>query len=573
MAVTRDGALSVKSTGTGAAVITTSSITDGSWMVLCANAGNTSVTLTTPSGWTQLVAATTIGSRRFTIWGKIKDSGDASVSVAKSGSLAMSMGLEYGSGSDPVADWQVGSVFVRSSGTGTDDLIVTCPSITTLEANVFALGIACEATSAEDTVAPVVSGTGWTAGSYVSDTVAPDVTDIQQINFGYKTVASAGASGDMTVTYQQTQNVNAGGVQIGITPAAPSNSAPTAAFTFDEDGLSVDVDGTTSTDSDGTISTYSWDWGDGSSDDTGSTQTHTYASAGTYTITLTVTDDDGATDTQTHDVDAVAPPVLFIGDDEISEIYIGDQKVSAIYIGDTLVKRWGYTVDEFLSGSPVYIAHRGLGDTYPEQSMAGYDAAVAAGFQALEASLHVTSDGVFVLSHDSTTNRVFGVSYTISAQTWATLSSLNSATGPILRLEDLLDKYGSTHVIFLDDKTNANTAALLALVDTYPDPTQHFIWKGFRGWSPAADIWTAAGYESWGIYYDAEIGTTGSPHSSVSHFSTLGLNWDATQTNWDVAIATGKRTFAHVIYQDSDRTTGLGKGATGFMISGVDALP
>ena len=42
------------------------------------------------------------------------------------------------------------------------------------------------------------------------------------------------------------------------------NQAPTAAFTTQVDGLSIDVDGSSSDDPDGSISSYSWDWDDGS---------------------------------------------------------------------------------------------------------------------------------------------------------------------------------------------------------------------------------------------------------------------------------------------------------------------
>lgn len=88
--------------------------------------------------------------------------------------------------------------------------------------------------------------------------------------------------------------------------SGPTNTPPTASFTFSTTDLSASFDGTGSSDSDGTISSYAWDFGDGNTA-TGSTAGHTYAAAGDYTVQLTVTDDGGATDTQAQIVTVTAP--------------------------------------------------------------------------------------------------------------------------------------------------------------------------------------------------------------------------------------------------------------------------
>jgi PKD repeat protein len=75
----------------------------------------------------------------------------------------------------------------------------------------------------------------------------------------------------------------------------PSNTAPTAAFTYECTNLSCTFTDR-SADEDGTIASRSWDFGDGSSG-TGASATHAYAQAGDYDVTVEATDDGALTDT------------------------------------------------------------------------------------------------------------------------------------------------------------------------------------------------------------------------------------------------------------------------------------
>lgn len=588
MAISRDGALTpVDQAGSTALTMDISAVPTGSFIVIQLMSGNTTVGVTLPVGWTVLAAYVSpgnpIGSRQGWVLAKIKAPGDTFV-VTKAASLVLRAQGGYGSGSDPVADWQVGTLGRRQAGQGTTTTSVA-PSITTGEANTLPLAFLFEATSAEVSVTQALSGSGWTQWMKVDDVVAPDTTLIEQMMIAYKTPAAAGATGDATVTYSpgETQANNGAGVQIAITPSG-SNVNPVAAFTHVETvPLHVAVNGTTSSDSDGTIASYDWDWGDGTSHGSGSTATHDYAAADTYTVVLTVTDNLGGTNAVSHDVTVETagggpgdPLKMMIGDD-IAEARSGANRVSAIWAGAVLLRRWGYTVSDMLVEDEIQVAWRGLGNVRGEETMAAYDHAVAQGFKCLEVSVNYSSDGVPVMIHDDTVDRVTPSTGTVVGKTWATLDALavdTPTSGDTLgRLETLLDAYAETHVIFIDDKTNSHTAAMLSLLAGYPNPTEHFVYKGFRGWTPAADLWAAAGYERWGIYYDIDsgvMGTVGSPHSSVSHFSLLGLNWDAAQTpHWDnavaIAAAQGKRLLAHVIHSTGNATTARSKGADGLM--------
>jgi PKD repeat protein len=75
----------------------------------------------------------------------------------------------------------------------------------------------------------------------------------------------------------------------------PSNTAPTASFTYECTNLSCTFTDQ-SADDDGQIASRSWDFGDGSTG-TGATATHTYANAGDYDVTVEATDNGGLTDT------------------------------------------------------------------------------------------------------------------------------------------------------------------------------------------------------------------------------------------------------------------------------------
>jgi murein DD-endopeptidase MepM/ murein hydrolase activator NlpD len=74
----------------------------------------------------------------------------------------------------------------------------------------------------------------------------------------------------------------------------PSNSPPTATFTYSCNGLNCTFDAGDSSDSDGSLVGYSWDFGDGGSGN-GENANHAFAWAGQFPVKLVVTDNDGAT--------------------------------------------------------------------------------------------------------------------------------------------------------------------------------------------------------------------------------------------------------------------------------------
>ncbi|KAH8811688.1 putative glycerophosphoryl diester phosphodiesterase [Xylogone sp. PMI_703] len=91
---------------------------------------------------------------------------------------------------------------------------------------------------------------------------------------------------------------------------------------------------------------------------------------------------------------------------------------------------------------PQAIAHRGYKAAFPENTMAAFKGAVEIGAHALETDLHLSKDGVLVLSHDANLKRCFGKAEDVINCDWEylkTLRTLKEPHEPMPRLKDLLE--------------------------------------------------------------------------------------------------------------------------------------
>lgn len=248
------------------------------------------------------------------------------------------------------------------------------------------------------------------------------------------------------------------------------------------------------------------------------------------------------------------------------------------------------SVSEFKSNRPMYSAHRGGSADWPEHSLRAYTQAALEGYGCLEVSIQRTSDGVFVCNHDPSINAVVwgGLSGLpdISAMTWAQLSTymIKAPSGhlerdpePFIRLTDLLDVYGDSHVFMVDPKDISTTyyADILDLLDSRGG-NQRFIgkWVGSNiTWSNAL---AARSYESWGAFYGSNwtTGGTGFDPAWAAQWTMLGLNYDADQAHWNeiLTAAGSKPVLAHVCPDQAAVDMGASKGAVGFQVSGIDSV-
>ena len=94
----------------------------------------------------------------------------------------------------------------------------------------------------------------------------------------------------------------------------------------------------------------------------------------------------------------------------------------------------------FLDGSgPVAMAHRGGAIEHVENTLPAFQACVDMGYRYLETDVRVTADGVLVVFHDATLERVTDRTGRVDGLTWSEVSEARiGGREPILRLEDLL---------------------------------------------------------------------------------------------------------------------------------------
>jgi glycerophosphoryl diester phosphodiesterase len=99
------------------------------------------------------------------------------------------------------------------------------------------------------------------------------------------------------------------------------------------------------------------------------------------------------------------------------------------------------------------VAHRGFSARYPENSLASFDAAIAAGADYVETDVRMTSDGVLVCSHDPDLKRIAGRETKIADTAVQALEAIAlPGGGHILRLDAVLAHVRGRAPVMLDVK-------------------------------------------------------------------------------------------------------------------------
>jgi prepilin-type N-terminal cleavage/methylation domain-containing protein len=191
------------------------SVPTGSWMIVVFAYTN-AADPTPPAGWTTLVTRHANNSLYTSVYGKIKQAGDASQqyfdAAGTNGTFSLTGVFLWGGNGAAVNSWTLGAFGDRASN-ATATTTVT-PTVSTTVAKTLVLSFSTERTVATET--NYVSLVGATPWIWIPQY---DANRLQTIAVGYEEKTSPGTSSAMTVTYPNTQATNGLGFQIAIPPA------------------------------------------------------------------------------------------------------------------------------------------------------------------------------------------------------------------------------------------------------------------------------------------------------------------------------------------------------------------
>lgn len=110
------------------------------------------------------------------------------------------------------------------------------------------------------------------------------------------------------------------------------------------------------------------------------------------------------------------------------------------------------------------IAHRGgvIDSNSTEDSRPPIEAAIKKGYDMIEVDLRLTKDSIFIIQHDPTFKRYYGVDKPVSSMTWNEIRKLRSSNGgsKVLKFEDVLKICNGKIQIMIDNKISGRDSVL-----------------------------------------------------------------------------------------------------------------
>ncbi|MCU1472277.1 PKD domain-containing protein [Amnibacterium sp.] len=286
---------SSKATGSTAATAVTitkpTGLVDGDVLVANINA-DANPSITAPSGWTAVTGALTDSTfaRVFSYYKVVTtaSSEPSSYTFTLSAAEKWNGGITDFHGVDTATVWDTAAA-TKVSTTSVSTLAV--PSVTTVTPGAMLVG----GDGVNSTTATLTAPSGWTE-AWEGDAG-------QDVDFGYKALPTAGATG--TSTFTHSTSVSGAAWARALKPAGSggtTGTAPTANFTATPTSGTAPLAVSFTDTSTGTPTSWAWDFGDsGSASNTATTAnpSHTYNTAGTYTVSLTATNANGSSTPKT----------------------------------------------------------------------------------------------------------------------------------------------------------------------------------------------------------------------------------------------------------------------------------
>lgn len=217
-----DGSVSQQLSSTSSATSlsrTTANAGTGDVVVVVIFADTTNPTWTPSATFATLVPQTAVSTRRFIIYARVVEAGDAtsytftpSVSAGRAATMIAISGSGITTQADLATIPVVGTVGLRAvTGTSTTN-VAAGSALTTVDNLIVTASV--ESTSTADTVGP--SWSNATAIAWSDDTFTAETTA-----WGYATQAGTGTPANVTITYQNTNASNGAAVQIAFPATQP----------------------------------------------------------------------------------------------------------------------------------------------------------------------------------------------------------------------------------------------------------------------------------------------------------------------------------------------------------------